>query len=88
MPEGRDCESVTSGVLIWLQSSVMFLPMTAKAQVLDLVQQLPDDASYKEIARKIELIIGIQEAREQMARGEGLTPEDVLKEMPTWLTRS
>ena len=62
--------------------------MTAKAHVLELIQQLPDEASYEEIARKVELITGIREAQEQVARGEGFSPEELLKELPAWITKS
>jgi hypothetical protein len=61
--------------------------MTAKAHVLELIQKLPDEASYVEIAREVELITGIREAQEQIARGEGLSAEEVLKEMPSWISR-
>lgn len=62
--------------------------MTAKAHVLELIQKLPDEASYEEIARKIELIAGIREAQAQIARGEGFSAEELLKELPTWVTKS
>lgn len=62
--------------------------MTAKAHVLELIQKLPDEASYEEIARKIELIAGIREAQEQIARGEGFSAEEILKELPGWVTKS
>ncbi len=62
--------------------------MTAKAHVLELIQKLPDEVSYEEIARKIELITGIREAQEQIASGEGLSAEEILKEMPEWITKS
>jgi len=62
--------------------------MTAKAHVLELVKKLPDEASYTEIAREVELVAGIREAQEQVARGEVLTAEEVLKELPTWIGKS
>jgi len=64
------------------------LNVTAKAQVLQIVQQLPDEASYLEIARQIELIAGIRDAQEQIARGEGYSAEELLKELPAWQTMS
>lgn len=62
--------------------------MTAKAHVLELIQKLPDQVSYEEIAREVELIAGIREAQEQIARGEGFTAEEVLKELPSWISKS
>ena len=62
--------------------------MTAKAHVLELIQKLPDEASYEQIAREVELVTGIREAQKQIARGEGFSAEEILKEMPTWITKS
>lgn len=62
--------------------------MTAKAHVLELVQKLPEGASYEQIAREIELVAGIREAQEQIARGEGMTVEEVLKQIPSWIIKS
>jgi hypothetical protein len=59
--------------------------MTAKARVLNLIQRLPDDVSYAEIARMVEFVAGIREAQEQIARGEGISPEDLLRELPAWI---
>jgi hypothetical protein len=62
--------------------------MTAKAHVLEVIQKLPDQVSYVEIAREIDLIAGIREAQEQVARGEGFSAEEILKELPTWIPKS
>jgi hypothetical protein len=61
--------------------------MTAKAHILELVRQLPDEASYGEVARKVELVAGIREAQDQIARGEGISAEEILKELPAWITK-
>ncbi len=62
--------------------------MTAKAEVLEIVKKLPETVSYEEIANRIELLAGIREAREQIERGEGIPLEDVLREIPSWVTKS
>jgi hypothetical protein len=62
--------------------------MTAKAHVLEVIQKLPDQVSYVEIAREIDLIAGIREAQEQVARGEGFSAEEILKELPAWIPKS
>lgn len=51
--------------------------MTAKASVLELIQKLPEEASYEQIAREVELVAGIREAQEQIARGEGFPAEEI-----------
>ncbi|MDB6021228.1 MAG: hypothetical protein JWQ04_1085 [Pedosphaera sp.] len=55
---------------------------------MELIQKLPDQVSYEEIAREVELVAGIREAQEQIARGEGFSAEEVLKEMPSWISKS
>ncbi len=62
--------------------------MTAKAEVLEIIKKLPETVSYEEIARRIELLAGIRDAREQIERGEGIPLEDVLREIPSWVTKS
>jgi DNA-directed RNA polymerase subunit F len=49
--------------------------MSNRAIVIDLIQKLPEDTSLHDIAREIELIAGIRKAREEAARGEGVSPE-------------
>lgn len=62
--------------------------MTAKADVLEIVQQLPDTATFGEIAKRIELLAAVREAQEQIKRGEGIPLDDVLREIPSWVTKS
>ncbi len=62
--------------------------MTAKAQILEAVKKLPDDLSYDEIIRRVEVLAGLQEAQDEIARGEGIPLEDIIKDMPSWVTKS
>lgn len=62
--------------------------MTAKVHILEMIRNLPDEVGYEEIARKIEFITGIRETQEQIASGGGLCAEEILKEMPEWITKS
>lgn len=52
--------------------------------VIELVQRLPDEASMLDIAREIEFVAGVREAMEEMDRGEGITAEELLRELPQW----
>ena len=81
------CEGI-SPRLRWLLSKGKLHSMTAKAEVLEIVQKLPETASYDEIAQRIELLAGIREAQEEIKRGEGIPLEDVLREIPSWVTTS
>jgi len=50
-----------------------------REMVIDLVIKLPENASLKQIAREIELLAGIQIAREQARAGQGIPAEDARK---------
>jgi hypothetical protein len=61
--------------------------MSSREMVIDLVTKLPEDASLAEIAREIELLAGIQRAREQARRGEGVPAEEARKLVAAWTSR-
>ena len=55
--------------------------------VIDLVTKLPEDTPLAEIAREIELLAGIQRAREQARRGEGVPAGEARKLVEAWTSR-
>ena len=59
--------------------------MSNREIVIDLVKKLPEDASLREIAREIELTAGIRNAREEAARGEGVSPERARQLVDSWV---
>lgn len=52
--------------------------------VIKLVAKLPEDSSLAEIAREVELLAGIQKAREQARRGDGVSAEEARKLVATF----
>ncbi|MBV9128393.1 MAG: hypothetical protein JO117_09935 [Verrucomicrobia bacterium] len=60
--------------------------MTQKELVLDAIQELPDDASLDEIADRVEFIAAIQKGFDQLDRGEGLSHEELKRQLASWLT--
>ncbi len=58
--------------------------MSNRDLVIDLLSKLPEDASLGEIAREIEFLAGIQTAREQAHRREGIPAEDARKLVEAW----
>ncbi|HEU6449439.1 MAG TPA: hypothetical protein VFV23_13485 [Verrucomicrobiae bacterium] len=50
--------------------------MSSREMVIDLVNKLPKNTSLEEIAREVELLAGIEKARQQARRGEGVPAED------------
>ncbi len=59
--------------------------MSSRETVIEFVRKLPEEMSLAEIAREIELLAGIQTAREQARRGEGIPAEDARKLVDAWL---
>jgi hypothetical protein len=61
--------------------------MSSREMVINLVGKLPEDMPLAEIAREIELLAGIQTAREQARRGEGIPAEDARKLVDSWVSK-
>jgi predicted transcriptional regulator len=61
--------------------------MTAKAIVLETVGQLPDDASFEEITRRLEVVAAIQKGLTSLDRGEGKSIDEVEKLVASWTTK-
>jgi hypothetical protein len=61
--------------------------MSSREIVIDLVNKLPEDASLADIAREVELLAGIEKARGQARRGEGIPAEDARKLVDSWAAK-
>jgi hypothetical protein len=61
--------------------------MSSRELVIDLVNKLPEDAPLADIAREIELLAGIQAAREQARLGKGVPAEDARKLVDSWVSK-
>jgi hypothetical protein len=61
--------------------------MSNREIVINLIEKLPEDMSLQDIAREIELIAGVRKAREEAARGEGVSPEQARQLVDSWVSR-
>lgn len=61
--------------------------MSNREIVINLVEKLPEDMPLHDIAREIELIAGVRTAREEAARGEGVTPGQAKQLVDSWVSR-
>ncbi len=61
--------------------------MSSRETVIEFVSKLPEEMSLAEIAREIELLAGIQTAREQARRREGITAEDARNLVDAWASK-
>ena len=55
--------------------------------MIELVNKLPAEMPLAEIAREIELLAGIQTARQQARRKEGIPAEDARKLVDAWASK-
>jgi predicted transcriptional regulator len=60
--------------------------MTEKEIVLETIRGLPDNCSIDEIAERIEFMAAVQKGLDQLDRGEGVSHEEVKKQLASWLT--
>jgi predicted transcriptional regulator len=60
--------------------------MTQKEMVLEAIRELPDDASVREIADRLEFLAAIQVGLDQLDRGDGIPHEEVKRQLASWLT--
>jgi hypothetical protein len=63
----------------------IFIHVSEKEIVLDVISELPDEVSLKEIAEKIEFLAALQKGIDQLDRGEGIPHEEVKRQLATWL---
>ena len=61
--------------------------MTAKRMVLETVEQLPEDASFDEITRRLEVVAAIQKGLDSLDRDEGRSIDEVEKFVASWTTK-
>ena len=60
--------------------------MSNREIAIGLIEKLPEDMPLQEIAREIELIAGVRQAREEAARGEGVSPERARELVDSWVS--
>jgi hypothetical protein len=64
-----------------------YLTMSGRETVIEFVSKLPDTMTLAEIAREVELLAGIQTAREQARRGEGFSADEARKRVDSWASK-
>ena len=60
--------------------------MTQKELVLDAIGELPENASLDEIADRVDFLAAIQKGFDQLDRGEGISHEELKRQLASWLT--
>jgi len=71
--------------LLCLEGPGIFIYVSQKEIVLDVISELPDEVSLEQIAEKIEFLAAIQKGMDQLDRGEGIPHEEVKRQLAAWL---
>ena len=61
--------------------------MSTKELALNTIQELPDDASFKEIEERIRFLAAIEKGREDVRAGNVVPHEEVRDLLKEWTTR-
>ena len=65
----------------------IILLMSNRQIVIELVTRLPEDTPLDEIARQIDLLSGIESARQQARNREGIPAEEARKLVDAWVAQ-
>lgn len=60
--------------------------MSDRQLILEAVQQMPEQASAQEILDELLLMATIRERLEKNPQGKGLSAEELLKQVSSWVT--
>jgi len=71
--------------LLCLAGPGIFIYVSQKEIVLDVISELPDEVSLEQIAEKIEFLAAIQKGMDQLDRGKGIPHEEVKRQLAAWL---
>ena len=59
--------------------------MTTKEEILELMEQLPEDATIEDAIEKLVVLYKIQQGLEQLDKGQGISKEEAKKRIRQWL---
>lgn len=59
--------------------------MTAKEEILGVMQSLPDDATIEDALERLIILYKIQHGLEQLDNGEGIPHEEAKRRIRQWL---
>jgi predicted transcriptional regulator len=61
--------------------------MTLKQQVLEAIEELPENVSYKDIVDKIAFLAAVKKGIEAADRGDVVPLDEVRKMVPKWASK-
>ncbi|HWZ94340.1 MAG TPA: hypothetical protein VNW30_04025 [Opitutaceae bacterium] len=61
--------------------------MSVKEQLIASFQNLPENASWEDAEERLRFLASIDEAEQQIARGEGVPHEEVVRQFRSWFQK-
>lgn len=62
-------------------------PMSVKEQLLSSFKDLPDDTTWQQAEERLRFLAAIDEAEKQVARGEVIPHEEVVRQFKSWFRK-
>lgn len=59
--------------------------MTAKEEIMALLEQLPDNATIEDAIERLVILYKLQQGLEQLDNGEGIPHEEAKRRIRQWL---
>ena len=59
--------------------------MTAKEEILELIERLPDDATIEDAIERLVVLYKVQHGLDQLDKGEGIRHEEAKRRIRLWL---
>ena len=60
---------------------------TARERILGALQDLPDDATWADAEERLRFLASVEQAEQEIARGEGIPHEEAKKRINEWLQK-
>jgi len=61
--------------------------MSSKEMVIDVVRELPDEATLEEILEQVKILAALQQSTEDANAGRVVSHEEVKKRVGSWSTK-
>ena len=60
--------------------------MTAKAEVMEIVQKMPDEATLEQIVEELNVRFQIEDGLRELDAGQGIPHDEAMRRLSKWLS--
>ncbi len=61
--------------------------MTVRDKALNVIRELPEDADIQSIMRELSFLVGLEQASEEVGRGEGMDSTLAKQRLREWISK-